>query len=335
MPHSAGRYALPPRATTQQGDSRRVGFELEFAGLEFKETVEVLEQTYAQTADYASLAKATMPHPDWGEFVVEVDSELAKRLARTRADSRDGGSVVDDPLAEWLVNLTTELVPVEVVCPPVPVDQLPRLDDMVRALRAAGAEGTAESLVYAFGLHINPELPSLDAGTIACYLRAYVIAEEWLRRRHRVDKTRRITPYIDLYPSAYRKAVLAYDHETSQETLLSDYLEHNPTRNRALDMLPLFKHLDEQRIEEAVPDSRVNARPTFHYRLPNCEIERGDWHLSESWNLWCVVEHLACDAELLDELSSQSRRYQSQIVNFTRAPWHKSLDRILDDLVSA
>jgi hypothetical protein len=79
----------------------------------------------------------------------------------------------------------------------------------------------------------------------------------------------------------------------------------------------------------------VNARPTFHYRLPNCEIERGDWCLSESWNLWCVVEALAEDGELLEELSHQCRRHDSHLINLTRAPWHKTLDSILNGLVSA
>ena len=83
-----------------------------------------------------------------------------------------------------------------------------------------------------------------------------------------------------------------------------------------------------------IDDTRVNARPTFHYRLPNCEIERGDWHLSDSWNLWCVVEALANDAGQLDELSHQCRRFESHLINLTRAPWHKTLDRILNDLVS-
>ncbi|MEE4659921.1 MAG: amidoligase family protein [Halieaceae bacterium] len=335
MTASDGRYVRPPRLQTASGATRCVGFELEFAGLEFKEAVQVLARVFDHSADYASLAKASVPHPDWGTFVVEVDSELAKQLADTRASSRKDGSVEDDPLAEWLVNLTTELVPVEVVCPPVPMDALAGLDPMVRALRHAGAEGTAESVVYAFGLHINPELPALDPATIGQYLRAYVVAQDWLVRRHRVDMSRRFTPYIDLYPSGYRRRVLGYDDELTLDDLLADYFSYNATRNRALDMLPLFKHLDEERVVEAVPDSRINARPTFHYRLPNCEIERGDWLLAESWNLWCVIEQLANDPGTLDELCSQCRRYESQLVNFTRAPWHKTLDRILDDLVSA
>jgi hypothetical protein len=147
--------------------------------------------------------------------------------------------------------------------------------------------------------------------------------------------TRRFTPYIDLYPAGYRKRVLDYQDNLSLDTLLNDYLEFNATRNRALDMLPLFKHLAEERVLKAVEDTRINARPTFHYRLPNCEIERGDWRLSDSWNLWCVVEALANDRDKLDELAHQCRRHESQLINLTRSPWHKTLDGILNDLVSA
>lgn len=333
MYRRAGGYALPARLHTEKGEPRHVGFELEFAGLEFRDTVRALSRVFDVDATTHTQAEASIEHPEFGEFLVEVDSSLAKQLAKSRAEGRRKGSS-DDPLAEWLVNLTTELVPIEIVCPPIPIEKLPALDALVKALREAGAEGTAESVVYAFGVHINTELPALTPATIARYLRAYVIAQDWLVRRHRVDLTRRFTPYIDLYPVGYRKRVLAYGDDTDLEELLDDYLEYNDTRNRALDMLPLFKYLAEEKVVEAISDARVNARPTFHYRLPNCEIERGDWQLSESWNLWCVVEALANDASQLDELTHQCRRFESHLINLTRAPWHKTLDKILNGLVS-
>lgn len=331
----AGHYAVPAKQSTGQGKLRRVGFELEFAGLDFKGTVNVLSDVFNVRADSHTSAEASLQHPEWGKFVIEVDSELAKRLAKSRSEGREENKTDDDPLAEWLVNLTTEVVPIEVVCPPVDIDRLSSLDAMVSGLREAGAEGTAEKLVYAFGVHINTELPSLEPATIARYLRAYVIAQDWLVLRHQVNMTRRVTPYIDLYPRSYCLKVLAYDDEVSLETILDDYLEHNATRNRALDMLPLFKHLAEDRVVEVVDDARVKARPTFHYRLPNCEIERGDWGLWQSWRTWCVLEVLADSSDLLDELSGQYNKFDASLINFARAPWHKQLDSILHDLVSA
>lgn len=334
MPGKIGNYVLPERLRTQAGTARHVGFEVEFAGLEFKDTVRVVSEVFGVSALTHTQAEASILHPELGKFTIEVDSELAKQLAKARADGRNEPSE-EDPLAEWLVNLTTELVPVEVVCPPIAIERLPALDAMIRSLREAGAEGTAESVVYAFGVHINTELPALTPGVIGRYLRAYVIAQDWLLRRHRVDLTRRFTPYIDLYPAGYRRRVLEYRDDVSLDTLLTDYLEYNATRNRALDMLPLFKHIAEERVSSMVTDSRVNSRPTFHYRLPNCEIERGDWGLSESWNIWCVIEALSNDAERLDELSHQCRSHDAHLINLTRAPWHKTLDSILNDLVSA
>lgn len=336
-------YAQPQRSHRASGESRRVGFELEFAGLDLRRTVGLLEQVYGETAHSSSLAEARLTHPRWGEFKVEVDSELAKSLARARArmreEARGRGELKApadyDPLAEWLVNLTTELVPVEVVCPPVDVDHLTDLNPLVDSLRSAGALGTSESLLYAFGVHVNTEIPSLDAQTVARYLRAFALAQDWLVEVHRVDLSRRIAPFIDLYSGGYRRKVLGYDDNVSMESIIDDYLHFNPTRNRALDMLPLFKHIDEARVTATISDVRVKSRPTFHYRMPNCEINRPGWQLSSCWNPWCVVETLADSPELLEDLSVRYRRYDASLLNLRRPEWHQTLDQLLHDLTSA
>lgn len=330
----AGTFALPAELRTQDGNIRRVGFELEFAGLEFQEAVETVSHVFGVKADTHTHAEAAVEHPELGRFVIEVDSKLAKELAAARARGRDNGPG-EDSLAKWLINLTTELVPIEVVCPPIAMDELPQLNSLVSSLRESGAEGTTESVLYAFGVHINTELPDLQPESIGRYLKAFCIAQDWLVRRHRVDAMRRFTPYIDLYPGGYRKRVLNYDENLDYDTLLEDYFQFNATRNRSLDMLPAFKHLNANRVNAAIDDKRIKARPAFHYRLPNCEIERGDWRLSESWNLWCVVETLAGDRKLLADLAQQSLRFESNLINLTRPPWHKVLDGLLDDLVSA
>lgn len=337
---SAQQYALPARNLCDSDKKRRVGFELEFAGLDFRHTVQVLEQVLNGPARSASLAEATVTHARWGDFFIEVDSELAKSLAKSRASWREEARARGDlkappdydPLAEWLVNLTTELVPVEVVCPPVDIDALSDLDPLVDGLRKAGALGTSESLLYAFGVHINAEIPATDAQTISRYLRAFGLAQDWLVEVHRVNLSRRVAPFIDLYGSNYRKTLLDYDDATTLDTLIDDYLHYNPTRNRALDMLPLFKHIDEARINEAVSDARVNARPTFHYRMPNCEINLPGWSLANCWNPWCVVEALADDPQLLEELTAQYRAHDAHLINLRRPPWHRRLDELLHDL---
>ena len=338
MTSATSDYAIPRRRLTEDGAVRRVGFELEFAGVTLKQTVSVLAEVFGTPATTNSVAHATVTHKRWGEFDVEVDSELAQTLARERADYlRSTGSeeVGDDSLAEWLVNLATELVPVEVVCPPIAMDSLAQLDPLVAALRKAGAQGTAGALHYAFGVHINPELPDLSAPSISRYLQAYVIAQDWLVERHQVDLARRITPYVNLYPAAYGRLVLEYDERIALDTLITDYLAHNRTRNRSLDMLPLFMELDEARIRQAIDDTRIKARPTFHYRLPNCQIDVSGWRLADSWRLWCVVEALADDVELQSEMAAQYRSYDSNLINLGKPPWHETLDEIVNAPVSA
>ena len=333
MTSASDGYAVPRQRLTEDGNVRRVGFELEFAGVTFKQTVAVLAAVFGTQATTNSVAHATVAHKRWGEFGVEVDSELAQTLARERADYlRSTGSeeVGDDSLAEWLVNLATEVVPVEVVCPPIAMDSLAQLDPLVEALRQAGAQGTAGALHYAFGVHINPELPGLSASVIGRYLRAYVIAQDWLVERHQVDLTRRITPYVNLYPAAYGRLVMEYDDRITLDKLITDYLAHNRTRNRSLDLLPLFMHLDEKRIRRAIDDTRIKARPTFHYRLPNCQIDQSGWRLADSWRLWCVVEALADDDAVLGELAAQYRSHDSNLINLGIPPWHETLDRLLN-----
>ncbi|MCB1684264.1 MAG: amidoligase family protein, partial [Pseudomonadales bacterium] len=69
-----------------------------------------------------------------------------------------------------------------------------------------------------------------------------------------------------------------------------------------LDMLPLFSHLDAPRVAARVDDPRIKSRPTLHYRLPNCEIDREGWDLGGDWARWLQVEHLAADPTRLDSL---------------------------------
>ena len=93
----------------------------------------------------------------------------------------------------------------------------------------------------------------------------------------------------------YARKVVDPSYWPTLDTLIDDYLADNPTRNRALDLLPLFAFVDEARVRRAVQDPLVKARPTFHYRLPNSEIHRPDWDFAGAWNDWLQVERLAAD----------------------------------------
>lgn len=248
-----------------------------------------------------------------GEWKVELDYAYLKKKGREDTNGDNGLARLNEA-AENIVRAGAELiVPVEVVTPPLPLPRLAEVESLISRLRDAGARGTEAGVAYAFGIQFNPELPALDAGTITRYLQAFFCLFDWLAQQSQVDPTRKLTRYTADFPSSYVRKVIDPDYRPALEALIDDYLDENPTRNRALDMLPLFMYLDEDRLRAVVSDERVKPRPTLHYRLPNCEIDREDWGVHVPWGDWLQVEYLAADdkklrfvceryAEVLDRL---------------------------------
>jgi hypothetical protein len=317
------RFELPPKPEKNDGEPRRVGFELEFSGIELRKTAETLESSLAAEVVSHSAAEFELEADGLGKFNVEIDWDFLKRKAAEN-DSEDRDWL------EFLSQAAALLVPVEVVCPPIPVTRLDELEPMVRALRQAGAVGTEESLFAAYGVHINTEIPSLDASTIFAYVRAYGLLQWWLVDTQTVDMARRISPYIDLYSQAYLKRILSRE-EATLDQLFDDYLEHNPSRNRALDLLPMLAEIDEVRVRRVIDDPRIKARPAFHYRLPDCNIEREGWSLRHPWKSWLTVEKLAARAGDLDELARAFLDAERPLIGVNRGDWVKTMDRWLQD----
>lgn len=322
-PSDGHDYELPAIARRDDGKLRHVGFELEFSGISLQETADVLCRVlHARPVDITAAAQKL--HVDEiGDFQVELDWALLKKMAAEQADND----------AEWinpLAEAATLLVPVEIACPPIALDRLGILDPMVSALREAGATGTEESFIAAYGVHINSEIPKLDPGTLQAYLQAFCLLQWWLVDDHAVDFSRRLSPYIDLYPQAYLKSVMQYD-AADFTRIIDEYMEHNPTRNRALDLLPLLSEIDADRIREVIDDDRIQPRPAFHYRLPNCHIEKPDWSLHDAWSSWLVVERLASDQNALQQLADDFLAAHRPLLGVSRGDWVKYIDQWLID----
>ena len=325
MSLQAQQFSLPPHAEKENGETRRVGFELEFTGLNLDQTVAALESSLGGSSETTSAAERVLAVEGLGRFNIELDWAYLKRLAEKEARSGDAAEWVD-----LLSQAASLLVPMEVVCPPIAVNRLERLEPMVEALREAGAMGTRNSPVAAYGVHINTEIPRLDAPTLFAYLRAFALLQWWLVKEMQVDTARRISPYIDLYPQSYLERLMAASAPTLDQ-LFADYLELNPTRNRALDMLPMLAHIDHERVRRAVDDPRIKARPAFHYRLPDCHIERSGWSLRDVWNNWLVIENLANQPEALDELADAFLDSGRPIIGISRSAWIEHMDRWLKE----
>jgi hypothetical protein len=184
--------------------------------------------------------------------------------------------------------------------------RLAELEPLRWALLREDAEGTKKSILYGFGFQLNPELPSLEAEPMCRYLRAFIALYDWLLAVIDVDITRAYSPYVDAFPVEYRKLVLTPGYAPDLDTLIGDYLDHNPTRNRPLDMLPAFASLQKDRVLAAAKEhDHVKPRPTFHYRLPNCLVDDPSWSFALEWNRWVEVERLAEDRARLDEIARE------------------------------
>jgi len=318
-------FTAPPVSRTADGAERRVGFELEFSGVSLERAIAAVAEALDGEIKSETAAECTIAAPEFGDFVVEIDWSYLKRKA-----AEDEAQPDDSRWLETLSQAAALVVPLEVVCPPLGLSDLPVLEPVVRSLRNAGAVGTDESLAAADGVHVNAEIPRLDAPTIFAYLRAFALLQWWLVDAHDVDVARRLSPYVNLYPEAYLERVASMPNANLDE-IFADYLTHNATRNRALDLLPLLAEIDEARVKESVDDPRIKARPAFHYRLPNCHIEQPDWSLDSAWNTWCVVERVATNAALLDELAAAFIESERPVLGVSRANWVAHVDKWLRD----
>lgn len=296
------QFPLPPVRENEDGEPRRIGVELELIGPDVEEVAELVARHVGGEAEALSRYEYVVDGDEAGEWRVELDQELLKKMGRDR-EEKDGEVDPVTDAAEELLRLGSELlVPVEVISPPLPMERLAEFESLTDALREAGGKGTAAGLAYAFGLQFNPDLPALDAATITRYLKAFLCLYDWLKSRSDVDATRIVTGFARPFPGRYVNKVVDPDYWPDRDTLIDDYLADNPTRNRALDLLPLFDHLDPDKVEAAVDDPRVKPRPTLHYRLPNSELSQKEWGVHVAWRDWLQVEHLACEEDRLDAI---------------------------------
>jgi hypothetical protein len=293
---------MPPVIETDAGRTRRVGVELEFTGLDIDRISALVAEHCGGQVQRSSAYEHRIsgdPRGDWG---VELDFAYLKNKGRAHRDPDVAVEALED-MAEQLVRLGAEqIVPFEVVSPPIPMNELSAMGPLIARLRDAGARGTTDGLMYAFGMQLNPEVPAGDTQTLRRYLQSFLCLYDWLQARENVDFTRRLTAFAAPFSRDYVRRVVDPDYAPDLAALIDDYLAGNPTRNRPLDLLPLFLHLDPPRVRRVVDDPRVKPRPAFHYRLPNCEIDRPEWGVDQAWRGWLQVEHLAARPKRLHDL---------------------------------
>ena len=303
--------------TNANGEERTVGVEIEFGSLGAEDTAELVQATFGGTLVKHNPNSFEVEGTALGDFTVILDTRFAGYDEKT-------GSFLEAAkveLANLLGAAASLVVPFEIEAPPVAIHQLPDIDKLMDKLRAAGASGTAASPFFAFGLHLNPETPRRDAQTITAILKAYAVMSPWLWCAIDPDQTRRLLNFAEPFPDDYVRLLTDEDYWPDVPGLIDDYLTSNPTRNRDLDMLPLLAFLDEERVRQKLPEEKINPRPTFHFRLPDMQLDYPDWGLATEWNRWVAVERLAADEARLASVCCAYREHRG-----TREDWASRIE---------
>ncbi|SNY44337.1 Putative amidoligase enzyme [Arsukibacterium tuosuense] len=309
-----------PWQSSYANKPRRFGIEIEFSGLELADVQQLVARHLALTTKASSRYRYNLTGDPAGDWLIELDFQLLTKMGEQKIDTDSVKDNLQASLETLLAAVAKPLVPLELVSPPLPFSRLNDVTELITLLHKAGAKGSSESLRYAFGLQLNPEIPSAEVTILLRIIQAFVCLQDWLRQREHIDVVRSLTSYIEPYAKAYQQKITEDNYQPALSELIDDYLEFNPSRNRALDCLPLFLHLDEQRVRAVTDDKLIKARPTFHYRLPSCEIHRKDWSLQHAWDGWAEVELLAADPARLARCMAAYQRHLTNLSS-TTASW--------------
>ena len=164
-------YRLPSLITDSSGAPRRAGFEFEFGNLPIVETAEALQKSLGGELDIKSPFEAVLQNSLLGKLKIERDADILKSTRyRSWLESlgvKFSPGTVAHGIETNIDNASRGLIPCEVVTEPIPFQDLDKLDILIDTLNTLGAEGTQESLIYAFGLHINPSIPDFSSTRVS------------------------------------------------------------------------------------------------------------------------------------------------------------------------
>ena len=313
----------PPHMRTDENTNRRVGVELEFGDISPQRTADVVQNLFGGQIKKEDPYKLLVEHTQYGTFVIELDTQYAH--PKSQQGNTKQGFIADmaNRMAETVGDISKSFVPMEIACPPLDIEALPKLEKLVEALRQAKATGTNKEIYYAFGCQLNPELARLDIEFVLKNFKAWLLLEDWLRMVAANDLSRHLTAFANPFSRKYAKKVLKETYAPTWEGFISDYLKDNNTRNRGLDMLPLMVHVRPETQNKA-NDARIKARPTFHYRIPDSRIDEPAWTLVLEWNRWVQVELLAENPEMFHMLK---KKYLEK--SWSRRSWAREVANVL------
>ena len=281
---TAARRPEPlPRPTRPDGEPRRVGVEIELAGLSARAAAGLLRQRRGGRIVERDPYRFEVTGTALGDVTVELDLRLAHPPpdappTRPRA-----------LLARAVGALASRFAQVELIFPPLPPARLAEIDELIGELIVQVPSLRVD------GPHLNPEVASVAPGYLLAHLRAFNALAPVLRTEMGLPEPRRFG-FTPGFPATYQALLADRDYRPDLGRLIDDYLAANPTRYRELDMLPLFMHLAPERVAPRLRLQKITPRPVFHWRMPGARPFSG---VVADWNRWVAVERLAaasCDA---------------------------------------
>jgi len=321
-------FKIPAFKSNFKNDPRKVGYEIEYSGIEIPEVVEIIRDLFDGKVEEKNRYYYNI-FSEIGKFTVKIDSsflyqekyrEILDKIGIKEEVKEEEEHRFYKKIEKLLEDIASGFIPNEIVTPPVNIDKLDTFDPLVEKMKKKKAEGTGQSIIYAFATHINPETPSLETGMILRYLRAFLLLYEWLYKELKIDFTRKLTTFISPFEKEYAYKVINPDYKPGIDQFIADYIEFNPKRDRPLDLYPLLSYIKPE-TKEKEKSGIVKTRPTFHYRLPNSEIDIEEWCLSYEWNYWWYVEELASDNEAIQNLSRQYLELRKESLVDFRSKW--------------
>jgi hypothetical protein len=312
-------FKQPPNLRNQQGEIRKAGFELEFGNISLETVAETIIDLYGGRLEVAHRYNQKVVDTKLGDFTLKIDLALLSEKEYHRLfdllgipidEIRVGKKSLDTIIEGALETVARVSIPNELSFPPLPFDQVHRVEELRQALHDKKAEGTKASIFYAFATHINPELPAQDVETLLTYTRAFLLLYPWLLKACQVDLTRRLTTFINPFTPAYYQLILLSDYRPDLPQFIRDYNLHNPDRNRPLDLYPALAFMAPSAVSQLQNLGNVKPRPTFHYRLPNSLVDDPAWSIGQEWNRWFEVERLASDLDIIRDFSQEYLRMQ-------------------------
>ncbi len=318
-------FALPPITATPEGDERKAGFEIEFTGLRPKEAATAIIRLFGGELEEIDEYEVKIHHTCYGTFSIYLDSLYL------RSDSKEYLFKDADLFKELVYTLSEVVVPFEIVTPPFPFSKLSEVENLRQELKRCGALGTSASLLYAFGMHINIQTFTYEAHELRDLLRAFVLMQEWIKEKIEVDLTRKLSWFIEPFEKEYIDLIVQKKYSPDLDHLIEDYILYNPTRNRALDMLPLFCHLRPW-VKEKLSEQKITPRPAFHYRLPNSKIDEEEWSIAKEFYVWSLVEKAALSKNALYELCEDYLEFEQSPYWFIKELWIERVDEWVNEL---